>query len=89
MICPFCGDDMSRKRRGPNGRFRKMARSVAAFEDSVRGAYLRVRRCGKCGARVIFAEIPFPQDRQEEELHRLSSLQYAARVKPVQPNTPN
>jgi len=67
MKCPVCGAKV---------RFRE------GIDDHVRNTYLRRRTCGNCGAKLVSAEVLFPEDRQDEELRRLFSLRWAKRAKP-------
>jgi len=68
--CPACGATV---------RFRE------GIDDHARNTYLRRRICGNCGAKLVSAEVLFPEDRQDEETHRLFSLRYAKRAKRAKP----
>jgi len=69
LRCPDCDGNLVRGKEG--------------IADHTRNTYLRDRVCQKCGAKLVSAEVLFPEDRQAEELRRLSSLRYARRAKPV------
>jgi len=67
MRCPVC--------------YAVLVRGRENNEDDKRYTYLRTHVCEECKFMRVSADVLFPDDRQEEELHRLYVLRYARRRK--------